>query len=116
MVSGADGSLVDEERIARCLYLSQSLRVSISPTHAYFYSDCCSSLSTHPKVDIQIPTSSKFSIADLERDGHAIVLMEILVEALSGVGPQLNVVRIAEGEQRQHRNQNAEKERHRGGW
>ena len=29
----------------------------------------------HPKVDIQVPRSSKFSVANLERHGHPITLM-----------------------------------------
>jgi hypothetical protein len=52
--------------------------------------------STYPEVQIQVSTSSKLPIADLEGDGHPVVGVQHLVETLARVGSQLHVVRKAE--------------------
>lgn len=54
---------------------------------------------TYPKVDVQIPTTPEFSVADLECDRHLVILVQHLMEALARVRFHLNVVRIAEGKQ-----------------
>jgi hypothetical protein len=47
-------------------------------------------------LQIQVPASSKFAVADLEGDGHPVVGVQHLVEALARVRSELDVVRIAE--------------------
>ena len=49
-------------------------------------------LLTHPKVNFKISTPTEFSIADLERDCHLVVLVELLMEAFPHVCLHLNVV------------------------
>lgn len=49
-------------------------------------------LAADPKVDIQVPTSPKLPIRDLERDGHFVVFVEFFVETFSGMGAHLDVV------------------------
>lgn len=51
---------------------------------------------TYPEVQVQITASSKLPVADLEGDGHPVVGVQHLVEALARVGPQLHVVRESE--------------------
>jgi hypothetical protein len=51
---------------------------------------------TYPEVQIQVPTASKLPVADLEGNGHPVVGVQHLVEALARVRSELNVVRIAE--------------------
>lgn len=46
----------------------------------------------YPKVDIQVSCAAKLSVADLERDGHLVILVKGLVEAFAAVGGQLYVV------------------------
>lgn len=50
---------------------------------------------THPEIHIQIPTAAKLPIADLEGDGHLVVRMQNLVEALPRMRLELDVVRMA---------------------
>lgn len=47
---------------------------------------------SYPEVDLEVPTSSKFPIADLERDGHLVVLVQLFVEAFAHVRLHLDVV------------------------
>lgn len=47
----------------------------------------------YPKVDFQVSTSAKLSVADLECDRHPVVLVQLLVEALALVRLHLDVVR-----------------------
>jgi hypothetical protein len=51
-----------------------------------------SSLMPYPEVNIQISTSSKFSITDLEGDGHLVVCMKLLMEAFSRMSFEVDVV------------------------
>ena len=37
----------------------------------------------YPEVDIDIPTSTKLPVTNLEGHGHQIILVQVLVEALS---------------------------------
>lgn len=47
---------------------------------------------THPKVNLQVATAAKFSVADLKGHGHLVVLVEGFVEAFALVGLHLDVV------------------------
>lgn len=47
---------------------------------------------TYPEIDFDIAGATKFPVAHLERDGHLVILMQLLVEALSAVGRKLDVV------------------------
>jgi hypothetical protein len=55
---------------------------------------------TYPEVNIEVSASPKLSITDLKGDGHAVVLVQILVEAFSRMRSESNVVRVGEGEER----------------
>ena len=46
----------------------------------------------YPKVNIKIPASSKFPVADLERDRHFVVLVQHLVKAFAHVRLHLDSV------------------------
>ena len=69
-------------------------------------------VSTHPEVHIQVSTSSKFPVADLEGDGHPVVGMQHFVEALARVSPQLHVVCKSEHNAGQQHQQGVEGRRH----
>lgn len=47
---------------------------------------------SYPEVNVQVAGVAEFPVADLESDGHDIVLVELLVEAFSTVGRELDVV------------------------
>lgn len=47
---------------------------------------------TYPEIDIQVAGAAEFTIADLERDRHFVILAQVLVEALEIVRGQGNVV------------------------
>ncbi len=49
-------------------------------------------MASDPKVDIQVPTSAKLPIRDLERDGHFVIFVEFFVETFSRMGAHLDVV------------------------
>lgn len=68
--------------------------------------------STYPEVHIQVSTSSKFPVADLEGDGHPVIGVQHFVEALARVSPQLHVVRKAEHNAGQQHQQRVERGRH----
>lgn len=46
----------------------------------------------YPEVDIDISTSTKFPVTDLEGHGHQIILVQVLVEAFSRVRLELDGV------------------------
>jgi hypothetical protein len=46
----------------------------------------------YPKVDIQVSGTAKFSIADLEGDGHLVLIVKLLVETFAAMGRELDVV------------------------
>jgi len=52
---------------------------------------------THPEIDIQVTATTKFTVADLERDGHLVVGVERLVEAFACVCFHLDIVGGADG-------------------
>lgn len=52
----------------------------------------------HPEIDFEVPSATKFSIANLEGDGHFVVFVELFVEAFSGVGAHLDVMRQRDAE------------------
>lgn len=54
--------------------------------------------STHPEVHIEVSCLLELSVADLEGDGHSIILVKLLVEALAAVGSKLYVVGEGAGE------------------
>lgn len=47
---------------------------------------------TYPEINIEVACRTKLAIADLERHGHGVILVEVLVEALAAVGGQDDVV------------------------
>jgi hypothetical protein len=77
----------------------------------------------YPEVYIQVPTPAELAVADLERDRHLVVLVQLLVEALAHVGLHLDVVGGREGEEgarggeelEQHRGRGASRARGRSG-
>ena len=63
-------------------------------------------LFTYPEVQVQVSTSTKLPVANLEGDGHPVVGVQHFVEALARVSPKLHVVRECEhnaGKQHQQR-------------
>ena len=64
---------------------------------------------THPEIDLEIPTASKLSVADLECDSHLVVLVQRLVEAFTLVGLHLDVVCRYEGEEAARRSEDCER-------
>ena len=84
VVAGADGSLVD---------------------------DVVAGGRFDPEINVQVSAATKLSVADLEGHGHLVVLVQLLVEAFSRVCSQLDVVRMAEGEEGQQGEEETE-ERH----
>jgi hypothetical protein len=47
---------------------------------------------TYPEVNFEVSTSSKLPVADLEGNGHQIILVQGLVEAFAGVSFELDGV------------------------
>lgn len=48
---------------------------------------------SYPEVNVEVACAAKLAVADLEGDGHLVVLVEALVEALDATGRQHDVVR-----------------------
>lgn len=46
----------------------------------------------YPEVNIEVTGTAKLPVAGLESNGHDIVLVELLVEALAAVGGKLDIV------------------------
>lgn len=46
----------------------------------------------YPEINLQIPTTPKLPIANLEADSHQIILVQVLVEAFSRVSLELDGV------------------------
>ena len=46
----------------------------------------------YPEIDVKVAGAAELPVADLESDGHLVILVEGLVEALPAVGWQLDVV------------------------
>lgn len=53
----------------------------------------------YPKVNIEVSAAAEFAVADLEGDGHLVVRVQLLMEALARVRLELDVVRRADGEE-----------------
>jgi hypothetical protein len=71
----------------------------------------------HPEINLQVPTASKFPIADLERHRHLVVLVERFVEAFALVGLHLDIVRRRERKQAARRSEEGERwKQHIGGY
>lgn len=49
-------------------------------------------MDTYPKVNVEVACAAKLAVADLEGDGHGVILVEGLVEALAAVGGKDDVV------------------------
>lgn len=47
---------------------------------------------SYPEVNIEVPATPELPIADLERDRHAVIAMQVFVEAFSRVRLQLDGV------------------------
>ena len=88
VVAGRNGSLIGLEASDWVVYLGSCQKLAIVPIHS----------STHPEVHIKVSSLLKFSVADLEGDGHSIILVKLLVEALAAVGSKLDVVGKGAGE------------------
>lgn len=61
----------------------------------FFRKLCCLSggnEATYPKIDFQVAGTTEFPVAYLECDGHLVILVQLLVEALSAVSRKLDVV------------------------
>lgn len=54
---------------------------------------------THPEVNVQVAVPAEFSITDLERDRHLVVLVELFVKAFFRVGLHLDIVGCGEAKQ-----------------
>ncbi len=50
---------------------------------------------SYPEVDVEVPGAAELAVADLEGDGHLVVLVQRLVEALATVGRELDIVAAA---------------------
>ena len=62
---------------------------------------CSRDKGTHPEVNLQIPSATEFSIANLKCDSHLIILMQGLVKAFPLMGGHLDVVGKGGGEKAQ---------------
>lgn len=49
---------------------------------------------THPEVELDVATASKFAVADLKGNGHSIIRMKEFVKAFAGMSAQLDVVSV----------------------
>lgn len=54
---------------------------------------------SYPEVDVQVSGTTKLTVADLERHGHGVIAVEILVEAFPPVRRELDVVSCGSAEQ-----------------
>ena len=69
-----------------------------------------------PEIDFQVARAAEFPVADLERDGHFIVLVQDLVEAFALVGAELDVVREGGGGEKAQEGGGKGLESHFGRW
>lgn len=53
----------------------------------------------YPEVNLQVAAAAEFPVANLEGDGHLVVLVQLLVEALALVRLHLDIVRRCERQQ-----------------
>lgn len=66
----------------------------------------------YPEINIQISTTTKLPVAHLEGNSHLVVLVQDFVEAFPRMRLELDVVRIAEGEQGQNCQEESDEKRH----
>ena len=90
MVAGGDAAFVSNEAVERVLNL-EVLELVIFCWNRRANCDFKCGLS-YPKVNLQIPTAGKLTVADLEGDGHLVVSVQGLVEALAGMCFHLNIM------------------------
>jgi hypothetical protein len=77
----------------------------------------CRQILTNPKVNLEVSAAAKLAIADLERDSHLVILVELFVEAFAHVGLHLDVVRRSQGQQAARNGEDSERrEHHSGDW
>jgi hypothetical protein len=50
----------------------------------------------YPEIDVKVADWARFPVRNLIRDGHLVVRVQIFEEALAGMRPQQDRVRIAE--------------------
>lgn len=67
---------------------------------------------TYPEIQVQVSTSAKLAVADLEGDSHLVVGVQHLVETLARVRLELDVVCMAEHHAGQEHQEGAEDRRH----
>lgn len=63
---------------------------------------------THPEVDIEVAGLLELSVSNLEGDGHSVILVKLLVEALAAVCCELDVVGDGAGEEATQREDGGE--------
>ena len=88
VVAGRNGSLIGFEASNWVVDLGSCQKLAIVSINS----------STHPEVHIKVSSLLKLSVANLESDGHSIILVKLLVEALAAVGSKLDVVGEGAGE------------------
>lgn len=70
---------------------------------------------SYVEVDVQIACASKFPVTDLESNGHPVIVVQHLVEALFRMSLERDVVRIGEREQAEQCDKEEGEKRHNGG-
>lgn len=88
VVTSRHGSLVGLEASNWIVDLGSCQKLAIVPINS----------STNPEVHIKVSSLLELSVADLKGDGHSIILVKLLVEALAAVGSELDVVGEGAGE------------------
>lgn len=88
--------------------MGQRLQSFEMPLHVFALNNACLRFApstrqdtTNPKVNLQIPRTTKFPVSNLESDCHLIIPLQDLVEAFSLMGAHLDVVRDGGGEEAQ---------------
>ena len=46
----------------------------------------------YPEIDVKVAGAAELPVADLESDGHLVILVQLLMETLAAVRGQLDVV------------------------
>lgn len=70
---------------------------------------------THPEVNLQVAAAAKLAVADLEGDGHLVVLVQGFVEAFALVSLHLDVVGRGIRQQAARRSEHGEGRKQHGG-
>jgi hypothetical protein len=53
----------------------------------------------YPKVDVQVSSTTKLAVADLECHSHGVIAVKVLVEAFPSMGRELDVMSCGGTEQ-----------------